>query len=81
MLELLYASGLRVSELCNTRLENLNLDDGFIRVTGKGNKTRLVPVGGKAREAIQKYLASERPSLVGKKRPARKSSSRCGGAS
>lgn len=67
MLELLYASGLRVSELCNTRLENLNLEDGFIRVTGKGNKTRLVPVGREAREAIEKYLASERPTLVGKK--------------
>lgn len=67
MLELLYASGLRVSELCSARLENLNLDDGFIRVTGKGNKTRLVPVGGKARDAIKKYLETERPSLVGPK--------------
>ena len=67
MLELLYASGLRVSELCNTRLENLNLEEGFIRVTGKGNKTRLVPVGSKAREAIERYVGSERPTLVGKK--------------
>lgn len=67
MLELLYASGLRVSELCNTRLENLNLEEGFIRVTGKGNKTRLVPVGSKAREAIERYVNSERPTLVGKK--------------
>lgn len=67
MLELLYASGLRVSELCNARLENLNMDEGFIRVTGKGNKTRLVPVGSKAREAVQRYLTSERPTLVGKK--------------
>lgn len=65
--ELLYASGLRVSELCNARLENLNLEDGFIRVTGKGNKTRLVPVGTKAREAVARYLERERPSLVGKK--------------
>ncbi len=65
--ELLYASGLRVSELCNARLENLNLDDGFIRVTGKGNKTRLVPVGTKAREAVARYLERERPALVGKK--------------
>lgn len=67
MLELLYASGLRVSELCHTRLENLNLDEGLIRVTGKGNKTRLVPVGHKAREAITRYLEKQRPSLVGKR--------------
>ncbi len=64
MLELLYASGLRVSELANARLENLDLDRGVIRVTGKGNKTRLIPVGVRAREAIQRYLASERPDLV-----------------
>lgn len=64
MLELLYASGLRVSELANARLEMLNLEDGFIRVTGKGNKTRIVPVGKGAREAIANYLAGERPSLV-----------------
>ena len=48
-LELLYASGLRISELCNIRLENLDLEEGVIRVTGKGNKTRLVPVGSAAR--------------------------------
>jgi integrase/recombinase XerD len=67
MMELLYASGLRVSELCNLRLENLNLNEGFVRVTGKGNKTRLVPVGGAAREAIARYLQSERPELVGRR--------------
>jgi len=67
ILELLYASGLRVSELCNARLENLNLDEGLIRVTGKGNKTRLVPVGGKACHAIQHYLTNERPTLVAPK--------------
>lgn len=65
MLELLYASGLRVSELCNVRLESLDLEEGMIRVTGKGNKTRLIPVGGKARDAIGRYLKSERPTLVG----------------
>lgn len=65
ILELLYASGLRVSELCQARLENINLEDGFIRVTGKGNKTRLVPVGARAREAITRYLERERPTLVG----------------
>jgi integrase/recombinase XerD len=67
ILELLYASGLRISELCNARLENIDLDDGWIRVTGKGNKTRIVPVGGKAREAIARYISNERPNLVGPK--------------
>ena len=64
ILELLYASGLRISELCDARIENIDLDDGWIRVTGKGNKTRIVPVGAKAREAIARYLATERPQLV-----------------
>lgn len=64
MLELLYASGLRVSELTGARLENLRLDEGMIRVTGKGQKTRLVPVGAKAREAIGAYLEHGRPLLV-----------------
>ena len=63
--ELLYASGLRISELCHARLENLDLDEGWIRVTGKGNKTRIVPVGGRAVEALARYLANERPKLVG----------------
>jgi integrase/recombinase XerD len=67
MLELLYASGLRASELVGARLENLDLEHGVIRVTGKGNKTRLVPVGGKAREAIATYLEKERPVLVSKR--------------
>ncbi len=62
--ELLYASGLRISELCNARLENLDLDEGWVRVTGKGNKTRIVPVGSKARDALARYLETERPSLV-----------------
>lgn len=64
IIELLYASGLRISELANARLEHLHLEEGVIRVTGKGNKTRLVPVGGKAREAIAAYLERERPLLV-----------------
>jgi len=65
MLELLYASGLRVSELCGVRLEGLALDEGMIRVTGKGNKTRIIPVGSKACAAIRRYLEIERPTLVG----------------
>jgi len=64
LLELFYASGLRVAEICSARLEHLDLEDGFIRVTGKGNKTRLVPVGTRARQALGDYLAHERPKLV-----------------
>ena len=67
MLELLYASGLRVSELCSVRLEGLDLEEGLIRVTGKGNKTRLVPVGLPAQEAITRYLEIERPKLVSRR--------------
>ncbi|HEX8371162.1 MAG TPA: site-specific tyrosine recombinase XerD [Chthoniobacterales bacterium] len=67
MIELLYASGLRVSELVNARLENLSLEEGWIRVIGKGDKMRLVPVGKRALEAIQNYLTVERPKVVGKK--------------
>ena len=67
MLELLYASGLRASELTGARLETLDLDNRMIRVTGKGNKTRIVPVGTKACEAINAYLATERPRLVSKR--------------
>ena len=64
ILELLYSSGLRVSELVNARLENVYLEDGAIRVTGKGNKTRVVPVGSAALEALNCYLEGERPSLI-----------------
>jgi integrase/recombinase XerD len=67
ILELLYASGLRVSELVNARLENLDLDGRIIRVTGKGNKTRLVPLGTKAGDALAEYLRVERPTLVRKR--------------
>jgi integrase/recombinase XerD len=64
MIELLYASGLRISELANARLENFNFEERVVRVTGKGNKTRLVPVGRKACEALAAYLSAERPKLV-----------------
>jgi integrase/recombinase XerD len=64
MVELLYASGLRISELANARLENVDLEQGVVRVTGKGNKTRLVPVGRKACEAIANYVTNERPKFV-----------------
>jgi integrase/recombinase XerD len=67
ILELFYASGLRISELAGARLENLNLQERLIRVMGKGAKTRLVPVGRMACEAIAQYVDQERIRLVGRK--------------
>jgi integrase/recombinase XerD len=64
IVELLYASGLRISELAAARLENFNAEERILRITGKGNKTRLVPVGRKAAEALASYLSLERPKLV-----------------
>jgi integrase/recombinase XerD len=64
MIELLYASGLRISELANARLENFYAEEGTIRVIGKGNKMRIVPVGRKACEALAAYLSTERTKLV-----------------
>ena len=70
MLELFYASGLRLAEVRNLRLEQLHLEAGFINVIGKGNKERVVPVGQKAIAAIERYLRSGRPQLVNAKSPA-----------
>ena len=67
ILELFYSSGLRLSELCKARLEMMDFEEGFLRITGKGGKTRIVRVGNKARVAISNYLANERPGLVTKK--------------
>jgi len=67
ILELFYASGLRISELAGARLENLNLQERLIRVVGKGSKTRLVPVGRIACDAIDRYLTQERSGLVARK--------------
>ena len=64
IIELLYASGLRISELANARLENFNAEERILRVTGKGNKMRLVPVGRKACEALAAYGTAERPKMV-----------------
>lgn len=64
MLELLYSSGLRVSELCQVRMGDVNLDFGVVRVLGKGSKQRMVPVGGKAQEAVREYLAGGRAKLL-----------------
>jgi integrase/recombinase XerD len=70
ILELAYACGLRVSELGAIRLEQLQLESGFISVIGKGNKERAVPLGRKAIEALRRYLEAGRPALVTRRTPA-----------
>ena len=67
LLEMLYSSGLRVSEVVNATLDRIDLNARFIRVIGKGNKTRIVPVGRRAVEAVEAYLTTERPTLVTRK--------------
>ncbi len=64
MLELMYATGLRVSELVGLRLPNLGVSQGVVRVLGKGNKERLVPLGEEASRWLQQYLDEARPALV-----------------
>jgi integrase/recombinase XerC len=61
LFELLYSSGLRVSELTGVRWRDLDFGEGLVRVTGKGSKTRVVPVGGKALEALAALKAQDRP--------------------
>jgi integrase/recombinase XerD len=61
MLELLYAAGLRVSELVNIKLQDVNLEAGFVRIFGKGSKERIVPIGMHAKEKIDHYLKTVRP--------------------
>ena len=65
MLELMYASGLRVSELVTLRLLNISLQEHVVRVFGKGNKERLVPFGEEAAQWLTRYLAEARPELLG----------------
>jgi len=64
MLELMYASGLRVSELVLLKSVELGLDEGVLRITGKGAKTRLVPFGEEARVWIERYLVQARPAIL-----------------
>jgi integrase/recombinase XerD len=64
MLELLYATGLRVSELCRLGVGDCNADMGLVRTTGKGNKQRLVPAGREALLAVKAYLETGRPTLL-----------------
>lgn len=70
MLELLYASGLRVSELIAIKLGDIHFEAGFIRVLGKGDKERVVPVNGRALARIREYIETERPAIIRKKQSA-----------
>jgi integrase/recombinase XerD len=65
-LELLYGTGMRVSELVNLKVSNVNMDVGFIKCTGKGSKERIVPLGKSARDALKKYLDKSRTRLLKK---------------
>jgi integrase/recombinase XerD len=64
MMQLLYATGLRVSELCRVGIGDLNSSLGFVKTTGKGNKQRLIPVGSAAIQAIEQYVETGRPALL-----------------
>lgn len=64
ILELLYASGMRVSELADLKVENVNFEIGYVRCIGKGQKERIVPIGKKACEAVKKYLEKARGKMV-----------------
>ena len=67
MLELLYACGLRVSELVGVKVTEVSINDGVVRVTGKGSKTRLVPMGEEAVDWISRYLSEARPDILQKR--------------
>ena len=64
MIELAYASGLRVSELVKLQMADVNLHHGFVRITGKGSKTRMVPLHNEAREKLEKFITNDRPLLI-----------------
>ena len=64
MLEILYSTGLRVSELLNLRISDIDMRMGYVRCIGKGDKERLVPIGRKAIEAVEQYLAHGRPKFA-----------------
>ena len=66
MLEVLYGSGLRVSELVSIRMNQINLSEGVIRVVGKGSKERVIPIGEPARDWVGKYLEISRPVILGR---------------
>lgn len=64
LLEMIYACGMRVSEVISCRLESFDMDDAFVRIRGKGDKTRLTPIGRSALDALKAYLEQGRPKLV-----------------
>ena len=64
MLDLLYATGMRVSELISVRVADLDLTAGLVRVTGKGNKQRMVPVGRSALQSVERYFREQRPQFL-----------------
>ncbi|MAD52363.1 MAG: site-specific tyrosine recombinase XerD [Candidatus Marinimicrobia bacterium] len=68
LLEILYSAGLRVSEACNLNLTGMLLDNEMIRVSGKGNKERLVPMGSRALDRLNDYIKFERPALSRKRK-------------
>ena len=70
MLEILYSTGLRVSELLNLRMSDIDMRMGYVRCIGKGDKERLVPIGRKAIEAVEQYLAHARPKFARPSSPA-----------
>jgi len=67
LIEVLYATGLRVSELIHLRASDVNLEAGYLSCTGKGNKQRIVPFGDEAGRWVERYIREGRPSLVGKR--------------
>ncbi len=67
MLELLYSSGLRVSELVRIKLGDIHFDAGFVRIMGKGDKERVVPVNTRALEKVKRYIEEERPAMLKKR--------------
>ena len=67
MIELMYSTGIRVSELCGVRLRDLSMDPGCLRCIGKGDKERMVPVGTRAIESVRTYLRESRPQLLGER--------------
>ena len=67
LIEVVYATGLRVSELVGLRMNDIHLDSGYVTCTGKGSKDRLVPIGDEAASWLQRYLREARPALIGKR--------------
>jgi integrase/recombinase XerD len=73
MLEVLYASGLRVSELINLKISQLDMEVGYLRTFGKGSKERMVPIGTVAKRAVENYILNSRPALASNRKDGRKS--------